>query len=155
MKSNFASTLAFLPLLAIVSAFEVSDVYKKTLGNSDCTRISLTEGHNLHATCINPGYGTPYDFDLDLNGCFANYLGTLNRVTNGKGGFAGSCSSCHLSGTKLICECSAGRGRGTKHNEVELADWNVIQVKEGCLTCGSTAGIEKRAAGKNARFFIV
>ncbi|KAI2627870.1 hypothetical protein GGS26DRAFT_122021 [Hypomontagnella submonticulosa] len=152
MKPTFASTLAFLPILTIVSAFEVSDVYKKTLGNSDCSRISLTKGHILHATCINPGYGTLYDFNLDLNGCFANYLGTLNHVTNG--GFAASCSSCHVSGTKLVCECSAGRGRGTKHNEVELADWNVIQVNDESLTCGSTAGIEKRAAGAQARFFV-
>ncbi|OTA57453.1 hypothetical protein K449DRAFT_424833 [Hypoxylon sp. EC38] len=154
MKTTFTSTLAFLPLLALVSAFEVSDVYKKTLGNSNCTDIHLTDGHVLHANCDNPGHGTFMDVDLDLNQCFANYLGTLNFTPNGHGGFGGSCSSCQIVDTKLTCQCSMGENRGTKYTEVELNDWNVIQVQEDSLSCDSHEGIEKRAIGKEARFFI-
>ncbi|KAI2467569.1 hypothetical protein F4781DRAFT_303411 [Annulohypoxylon bovei var. microspora] len=153
MKTNFASTLAFMPLLSIVSAMEVSDVYKKTLGNSDCANIHLTGNHVLHANCERPGYGTHTDYELDLNKCFANYLGTLNYIPNGNGGFGGSCSPCKMSGTKLVCECSVGRRHGTRHNEVELNDWNVIQIQDAELTCASTEGIEKRAVGKEARLF--
>ncbi|KAI0837043.1 hypothetical protein F5Y06DRAFT_90700 [Hypoxylon sp. FL0890] len=153
MKTNFKTTLAFVPLLAFVSASEVSDVYKKTLGNSDCTNIHLTGGHVLHANCENPGYGERMDFDLDLNGCFANYLGTLNHVPNGNGGFGGSCSSCQMIGTKLSCQCLIGGGHGTMHSEVELNDWDVIQVQQGLLTCGSSEGVEKRAIGREARSF--
>ncbi|KAI1137385.1 hypothetical protein F5Y05DRAFT_88151 [Hypoxylon sp. FL0543] len=154
MKTKFTSTLAFVPLLAFVSASEVSDVYKKTLGNSDCTNIRLTDGHVLRANCENPGYGQRMEFDLDLNKCFANYLGTLNHVPNGNGGFGGSCSPCQMIGTKLSCHCLIGGGRGTMHSEVELDDWNVIQVQQGLFTCGSTEGVEKRTVGKEARPFI-
>ncbi|KAI1105748.1 hypothetical protein F4804DRAFT_110881 [Jackrogersella minutella] len=152
MKTNFASALAFAPLLTVVSAYEISDVYKKTLGNSDCTNIHLTEGHVLRANCVNPGYNKHMDFNLDLNTCFANYLGTLNQVPNG--GFGGSCSPCAIDGTKLTCECSGGKGRSKRHNEVELNDWNVIQIQDGYLTCGNTDGLEKRASNKEARFFL-
>ncbi|KAI1414162.1 hypothetical protein F5Y13DRAFT_188689 [Hypoxylon sp. FL1857] len=154
MKANFSSTLAFVPLLALVSANEISDVYKKTLGNSDCTNIQLTEGHVLHANCENPGYGARADFELDLNECFANYLGTLNHVSHGNGGFAASCSPCQMIGTKLSCQCSIGRDRGTRHSEVELNDWTVIQIQQNLIVCGSTEGIEKRAIGKEAQFFM-
>ncbi|KAI1393008.1 uncharacterized protein F4822DRAFT_392833 [Hypoxylon trugodes] len=150
MKTNFASVLAFVPLLTIVTASEISDIYKKTLGNSDCTNIGLTDGHVLHATCTDPGVGKSADFDLELNDCFANYLGTLNHVTNG--GFAGSCHSCHMDGTKLTCDCSTGHG-SSKHNVVELNDWDVIQITEGSMYCGGTDGIEKRKLSKGSRFF--
>ncbi|KAI0149649.1 hypothetical protein F4776DRAFT_172816 [Hypoxylon sp. NC0597] len=154
MKTNFTSTLAFLPLLAFVSAFEVSDVYKKTLGNSACTNIHLTDGHVLHANCEDPGYGKRMDVDLDLNQCFANYLGTLNFAPHGNGGFGGSCSPCQMVGTKLTCQCLIGGNRGTKYSEVELNDWNVIQVEQDSISCASNEGIEKRAVGKQARSFI-
>ncbi|KAI1652993.1 hypothetical protein F4813DRAFT_285851 [Daldinia decipiens] len=151
MKTSFASTLAILPILTIVSAFEVADIYKTTLGKSDCTDIHLTEGHVLHANCVQPGYGSRADFQLDLNLCLANYLGSLNHVSNG--GFGGSCNPCRMDGTKLICECSIGAGLGTQHNEVELNDWDVIQVHDESLTCGTPVGLEMRDAGKSARSF--
>ncbi|KAI1806500.1 hypothetical protein F4811DRAFT_132393 [Daldinia bambusicola] len=150
MKTSIFSAVATLPLLTTVSAFEVADIYKTTLGSSDCTAIHLTEGRILRANCVKPGYGSRTDYSLDLNTCFANYVGSLNHVVNG--GFADSCTACHMDGTKLICECLVGADRGIKHNEVELNDWNLIQVNEESLGCGSTAGIERRA-GKGARFF--
>ncbi|KAI1459877.1 hypothetical protein F4805DRAFT_34505 [Annulohypoxylon moriforme] len=153
MKGNFVSTLAFMPLLAIVSAFEVSDVYKTDIGNCDCTDIHLIGNHLLHANCERPGYGLRMDYNLDLNKCFANYLGTLNYLPNGNGGFGGSCSPCQMNGTKLVCECSIGKGQGTRHNEVELNNWNVIQIQDDQLACGSTEGLEKRAVNKEAQFF--
>ncbi|OTB02674.1 hypothetical protein M426DRAFT_24461 [Hypoxylon sp. CI-4A] len=148
MKTAIASSLAFLPLLAITSAFEVSDTYKKSLGNSDCTSILLEDAHVLRATCTDPGPRTKVDLTLDLNTCFANYLGTLNHVPHGSGGFAESCKFCHLDRTSLVCECSAGAGHGLRHSAVELADWNVIQFTEGKLYCDSTEGLTKRAAGR-------
>ncbi|KAI0845701.1 hypothetical protein F5Y00DRAFT_164149 [Daldinia vernicosa] len=152
MKTSFASTtLAILPILATVSAFEVADIYKTTLGRSKCTDIHLTEGHVLHANCDKPGYGSRADYQLDLNSCLANYLGSLNHRANG--GFGGSCDPCHMDGTKLICECSIGAGLGTMHNEVELNDWDFIQVHDEILTCATPVGLEMRGTGKNARFF--
>ncbi|KAI0106863.1 hypothetical protein F4814DRAFT_72194 [Daldinia grandis] len=151
MKTSFASVLAILPILTTVSAFEVADIYKNTLGNSDCTDIHLTEGHVLHANCIRLGYNSRADFQLDLNSCLANYLGSLNQRSNG--GFGGSCNPCHMDGTKLICECSVGAGLGTRHNEVELDDWSFIQVHDDSLTCSSPVGLEMRGTGKSERFF--
>ncbi|KAI1474520.1 hypothetical protein K445DRAFT_20922 [Daldinia sp. EC12] len=152
MKTSVVSTLAILPILATVSAFEIADIYKKTLGNSDCTAIHLTEGRILRANCVKPGYGSRADYNLDLNTCFANYLGSLNHVTNG--GFSGSCAGCHMDGTKLICECLISPESGIKHNEVELDNWDLIQVNDDILTCGSdSVGLEMRGTGKAARFF--
>lgn len=151
MKTSFASTLAILPILTTISAFEVADIYKTTLGKSDCTDIHLTEGHVLHANCVKPGYGSRADFQLDLNSCLANYLGSLSHVSNG--GFSGSCKPCRIDGTKLICECSIDECLGTKHNEVELDDWDFIQVHEESLTCATLIGLEMRDTGKSARFF--
>ncbi|KAL7623604.1 hypothetical protein AAE478_005156 [Parahypoxylon ruwenzoriense] len=151
MKS-FSTTLVFIPVLTIVAASEISDIYKKGLGNSDCTNIHLTDRYTLHATCTNPGYGTSKDFSLNLNECFANYLGTLNHTPNG--GFGGSCSPCTTSGTELVCECQVGEGHGTRYNAVDLGDWNTIQLSDGKLSCSDTSGVEKRAKSKEARFFI-
>ncbi|KAI1372319.1 hypothetical protein F4677DRAFT_265039 [Hypoxylon crocopeplum] len=152
MKTNFASTLAFIPVLTVVSAFEVAEIYKKTLGNSDCTNIHLTDGHVLRATCTDPATRSRHDYDLDLNNCFANYLGTLDHTPHGD--FGPSCNSCHMSGTKLICECSAGAGRGTKHNEFELDNWWTVQINPDVMTCNMNTGIEKRSNGKEAQFFV-
>ncbi|KAI1463119.1 uncharacterized protein F4812DRAFT_463974 [Daldinia caldariorum] len=124
MKTSIVSAVAILPITT-VSAFEVADIYKTTLGSRA-------------------------DYSLDLNTCFANYVGSLNHVANG--GFADSCTGCHMDGTKLICECLVGADRGIKRNEVELDDWNLIQVNEESLGCGSTVGFE-RSVGKSARFF--
>ncbi|KAK6949637.1 hypothetical protein Daesc_009720 [Daldinia eschscholtzii] len=136
MKTSVVSTLAILPILTTVSAFEIADIYKKTLGNSDCTAIHLTEGRILRANCVKPGYGSR----------------SLNHVTNG--GFSGSCAGCHMDGTKLICECLISPESGIKHNEVELDNWDLIQVNDDILTCGSdSVGLEMRGTGKAARFF--
>ncbi|KAI8964619.1 hypothetical protein F5Y11DRAFT_79540 [Daldinia sp. FL1419] len=151
MKTSFVSALAILPILTTISAFEVADIYQKTLGNSDCTGIHLTDGHVLRANCVRAGYGSRMDYDLDLNSCFANYVGSLNHVANG--GFAGSCTDCHMHGTKLSCECLLGAGRGVKHTEYQLDAWDVIQIDDDTMNCDSTKGLEMRDAGKSARFF--
>ncbi|XDG08210.1 hypothetical protein ABKA04_007825 [Annulohypoxylon sp. FPYF3050] len=154
MKANFASTLAFMPFLAIVSAMEVSDVYKTDIGNCNCNNIHLTGNHVLNANCVRPGYGSRLNYSLDLNRCFANYLGTLNYIPEGNGDFGASCGPCKMNGTKLDCECEVGKGRGTRHNEVELNDYSVLQIRDDILTCDSTADIQKRAVNKEARFFL-
>ncbi|KAI1491709.1 hypothetical protein F5X96DRAFT_630121 [Biscogniauxia mediterranea] len=120
---------------------EISDSYKQTLSNPGCSDIRLEDGVVLKALCAatNPA---AKESSLDLNTCFANYGGSLTRVTNGQGGFAGSCTSCQLSGTKLACECSTGAGGRLKHNDVELDDWDVVQVNDaGGLQCASTFGL--------------
>ncbi|KAI0912841.1 hypothetical protein F4824DRAFT_499570 [Ustulina deusta] len=158
MKANLASTLAYLPLLAIVSAFAIPYYEKMSLSSAHCQNIRLTDGHVLHATCTNPAQDPaitePVDLSLDLDSCFANYLGTLNYVSDG--GFSSSCSACHLVDTKLVCECSVGQGLGTKHNEYELNYWRTIRLtlEDFNLQCGSTEGVEKRADNKEARPFV-
>ncbi|KAI0457017.1 hypothetical protein F5B21DRAFT_465249 [Xylaria acuta] len=157
MKASFASTLASLPLLVMVSAFELPWYEKMSLGAANCQNIHLTDGHVLHATCTNPAadpsYTKPVDLSLDLNDCFANYMGTLNYVSNG--GFGSSCSS-HLVGTKLVSKCSVGKDRGTKHNEYELNDWHTIRLtgQDFTMHCGGTEGLEKRVNNKEARPFV-
>ncbi|KAI8945630.1 hypothetical protein F4801DRAFT_115747 [Xylaria longipes] len=157
MKASFASTLASLPLLAIVSAFEVPWYEKLSLGDANCQNFHLKKTV-LHATCKNPARNPdeakPVDLSLDLNTCFANYLGTLNYVSDG--GYGSSCSWCHLVGTKLVCMCSVGGDGGTKYNEYELNNWRTIRLTGGDFTmhCGSTEGLEKRVDNKEARPFV-
>ncbi|KAI1501577.1 hypothetical protein F5X99DRAFT_428336 [Biscogniauxia marginata] len=170
MKISYspASTLLFLPFLSssipavanaqplfdlrtpsssFVGRMEIADIYKKTLLNAPCTKIRLTDRYVLRATCESI-MGPAVDTALDLNGCFANYLGSLARVRDGKGGFGGSCDSCELQGTKLACECRIGAeaNGGMRHSEVELDDWDVVQVNldTGLLQCMDTFGLEKR-----------
>ncbi|KAI2604136.1 uncharacterized protein GGS25DRAFT_449447 [Hypoxylon fragiforme] len=153
MKLNIASTLAFLPLITVISATEVAGFLKNTLGNSDCTNIRLDDGHVLRTTCTDPEYKNRTDVSLDLNGCFANYLGTLNHAYNGN--FAGSCSGCHMDKTKLVCECSKDESGCTKHTEYELSEWHTVQVNPGgILACDFNSGLEKRAKDKEARAFV-
>ncbi|KAI5925573.1 hypothetical protein F4810DRAFT_659155 [Camillea tinctor] len=119
---------------------EVSDIYKQTLTKPGCTNIRL-EGSTLKALCtaVNPA---AEESSLDLNTCFANYAGALTRVSDKQGGYAGSCSACQLSGTKLACECGVGAGGRAKHSEVELDDWETLQVNDaGALQCESTFGV--------------
>ncbi|KAI6090332.1 hypothetical protein F4821DRAFT_229090 [Hypoxylon rubiginosum] len=123
---------------------------KHSLGNSDFENFFLTDTYTLHATDNHNN-----DYTLDLNICFANYLGTLDHVTNLKGGFGGSCPSCAMNGTILSCECSMGEGLGTKHNEFQLDDWKTIQVAPGgILSCSDMPGVEKRLDNKSARLFV-
>ncbi|KAI0535177.1 hypothetical protein GGR58DRAFT_519640 [Xylaria digitata] len=158
MKASFASTLASLPFLATVLAFEIPWFEKLSITEAKCENIHLADGHVLHVSCKNPVWDPattkPEELTLDLNGCFANYMGTLNLVRDG--GFASSCESCHLDGTKLVCECSVGEGLGTKYTEYELDFWRTVRVEgpELQINCGGTEGLEKRVNNKNARPFI-
>ncbi|KAI1145040.1 hypothetical protein F4825DRAFT_444892 [Nemania diffusa] len=129
-----------------------------SLGFCGCQNLQLTDGHVLHGTCTNsgidPSYRVPVDLSLDLNNCFANYLGNLNHVSNG--GFSSTCSSCHMNGTKLACDCSIGKDLGRKHSEYELDDWRTIRMTSSDfnMDCGSTEGLEKRVDNKKARPFL-
>ncbi|KAI1755370.1 hypothetical protein F4782DRAFT_551621 [Xylaria castorea] len=155
MKTSFASTLASLPLLAIVSAFELPSYDKLSLGAAYCKNIHLTDGHVLQATCTNVAAEgmKAHDLSLDLNGCFANYMGTLNHVADG--GFGASCKSCKMVGTKLVCDCLVGDST-TKHTKYELDDWRTIRMggEDFTMSCGSTDGLEKRVENKEARPFV-
>lgn len=46
---------------------------------------------------------------LDLNNCLLNNFGNLGWLPNG--GYLGSCSGCHVSGSEYICNCGNGRGQ--------------------------------------------
>ncbi|KAF2967664.1 hypothetical protein GQX73_g5905 [Xylaria multiplex] len=158
MKASFASTLASLPFLAITLAFEVPWFSKLSLSQANCENLYLEDGHILHVTCTNPIWDPkttpPEDLTVNLNDCIANYMGTLNFAYNG--GFASSCESCKMDVKKLVCECSAGEGLGTKHTEFDLDNWRVIRLRAPVLqiSCGGSEGLEKRVDDKNALPFI-
>ncbi|KAI0441737.1 hypothetical protein F4803DRAFT_551867 [Xylaria telfairii] len=153
MKFIFTS----LSLLAVASAFELAWYDKIPLWQASCKNIVLTDGHVLRATCTNPAIdpatAQPTDLSIDLNTCFANYLGHLVYVPDG--GFGSSCNSL-LNGTKLIAECSAGQNQGSIYNEYELDDWHTIRMSGGdfVMQCGPMDGLEKRADNKQARPFV-
>ncbi|KAI0599695.1 hypothetical protein F4775DRAFT_591150 [Biscogniauxia sp. FL1348] len=149
LSLSTSRTLLFLPLIhalplsssPITARMEISDSYKQTLSNPGCTDIRLEDGSVLKALCAatNPAAS---ESALDLNACFANYGGALARVADGQGGFAASCTSCALRGTKLACDCGTGAAGRRKHSEVELDDWDVVQVNDaGALQCASTFGL--------------
>ncbi|KAI1184574.1 hypothetical protein F5B17DRAFT_433421 [Nemania serpens] len=171
MKATIAfSTLASLPLAALVSAFEVPGWEKMSLRDALCKNVHLTDKYVLNADCTNPYDPPPLQtrsISLDLNKCFANYLGTLNYVQDG--GFGASCDECHLEGGdayNLVCQCDMGDGTNKNMNTTyKLGDWKTVRIEgcAGCQYCGpcnlnpschSSDYIEKRSEDKKARNFL-
>ncbi|KAI5857365.1 hypothetical protein GGS23DRAFT_600853 [Durotheca rogersii] len=153
-----AAALVFIPILTGVDAMGLAQIFKNGLGNSDCSDIHLTDRYTLHAICKDPEHRNYKEFSLDLNACYANYLGTLNRVDGG-GGFGASCSPCSMSGTNLTCECAIDGSGATRHTEVDLGGWRAVQVANGQLSCSNMDSFdvepgEKRAVTKEAQFFV-
>ncbi|KAI6090788.1 hypothetical protein F4821DRAFT_255542 [Hypoxylon rubiginosum] len=146
MKTTFASLLAaILPALAIGQGTgnpsgNPSDDYSKQPLSISCNNIKLREGRYLDGDCLEPPswpeHGTASS-ELDLNGCLANYGGSLSYAR--PGGFADSCSDCvvHVDARSatLACECSKGQDKGTAHSEWDLEEWHYIQNTNGQLTC--------------------
>ncbi|KAI1196132.1 hypothetical protein F5X97DRAFT_325807 [Nemania serpens] len=166
MKATIA--LSTLASLALVSAFEVPFWEKMSLSSASCRNVHLTDKYVLNADCANPSDPPPMEWrgiSLDLNKCFANYLGTLNYVQDG--GFGASCSDCRLEGDNhdLVCQCDKGDGTGNKNTTYALSDWKTIRI-EGCAgcqycekcvlnpSCHYSDGIEKREEDKTARSFF-
>ena len=135
--------------------FEISPSGKMSLSSGGCTDITLEAAHILHANCkgwdgdsFHPDPNKPpkqaKKTQLDLDRCFVNNLGTLNRAY-GKGGYSGSCVACLIQdGTTLRCSCGTGlKQPELKTNFVNLDDWRTINVSPfGDLGCPNTNGIE-------------
>ncbi|KAI0401139.1 hypothetical protein F4802DRAFT_601413 [Xylaria palmicola] len=164
MKATTASQLASLALYSLVSAFEVPLWEKMSLSDAHCEDINLTDSYILHARCVSvssPSWdlnSPPKDISLDLNKCFANYMGTLNFVPDG--GFGTSCPECTIDDKKnLVCKCGIGAGMGYKETTQGLNDWRIIRVaglgnSEIEMSCHQDIGIQKRADDKEARPFV-
>ncbi|KAI0104738.1 hypothetical protein GGR51DRAFT_572681 [Nemania sp. FL0031] len=152
MKAARASSLLFLSLFANVLAMEIPFYEKQSLTDANCENIQIKDNHILTATCTEKDFSMPFTVDasLDLNDCFANYMGTLKLVYQG-GGFSSSCDKIGLvNKTKLVADCGKGKenGGGTIHNEYELDNWRVIRLglSHFNMSCSSTEGIEKKEA---------
>ncbi|KAI0415729.1 hypothetical protein F5X98DRAFT_345852 [Xylaria grammica] len=73
---------------------------------------------------------------LDLNGCLANYKGTLNGVLDG--GFGASCPNCDLDATyKLTCDCETGSNNETMKTSFDLSYWRAVRLSDD----GGSVGI--------------
>ncbi|KAI1159472.1 hypothetical protein F5B18DRAFT_655590 [Nemania serpens] len=145
MKATIA--LSTLASLALVSAYEVAPVEKMSLRDALCKNQPI---------------------NLDLNQCFANYLGTLNYVQDG--GFGSSCDECYVDDSddtkyNLVCQCDTGAD-STMNTTYALGDWKTIRI-QGCLGCQACSKecnlaigchnsdyIEKRAEDKIALPFL-
>lgn len=134
----------------IKERMELSPWNKMSLGNGGCSDISLEADHILHANCkgyvSEDPYGPPQKakkVQLDLNKCFVNNLGTLNRAY-GRGGYAGSCVACLVQDKTLRCSCKTGlKEPELKTNFINLDDWRTILVSpNGDLGCPDTSGVE-------------
>lgn len=140
----------------IENRFEMADSSKMSL-SAGCKNIDLISNHILKATCHGPavthhvdknGNVQPNlswrDVELDLNLCFANYRGTLNRDYN-KGGFSSSCEACVIvEGMKLRCACKTGWEEPKyKTTFAELDNWRTVHVgDDGSLDCANKDGLE-------------
>lgn len=121
-----------------------------SLSTGTCSDISLEDDHILHASC--KGYVSPdprmppkkaKKAQLDLDQCFVNSLGTLNRVYSG-GGYSASCVACLIQDLTLRCSCETGlKQPELKTNFVNLDDFRTIHVStDGDLSCPDSTGIE-------------
>ncbi|KAI6090789.1 hypothetical protein F4821DRAFT_255543 [Hypoxylon rubiginosum] len=78
-----------------------------------------------------------WDYEFDLNNCLANYEGVLHWVTNGGGGYNGSCTTCQLDGdTVMTCYCSVNdQGKGQSAS-IDLKNCRYIWWENAELHCG-------------------
>lgn len=103
------------------------------LGSAQCQNVRLTDKYVLQADCTSPSSAPPdklsrTHLNLDLNNCFANYKGTLNRAKPG-GGFGASCPSCTLDDKYTMhCDCETGNGNETMKTEYDLNNWHPVRI---------------------------
>jgi hypothetical protein len=99
---------------------------------SSCALAQLQAGQVLAANCVNSSQAL-VPSTLDLSSCLTNSNGTLGWQNNG--GFAGSCSSCQLTGgSQLSCQCNNVSAQGVSTSIDLTANINNC---DGVLTCGA------------------
>lgn len=155
-----APAAAFAGTAILEDRFEMSPMSTMSLSSGGCKNLDLIDNHILKASCTgwvtqgapkdsnSPPEEAPKtyrDVQLDLDLCFANYAGTLNRAYN-KGGFSHSCEACVLveGGMKLRCACKTGLAKPKwKTTFAGLDDWKTIHVNyNGDLDCNNQDGTE-------------
>jgi hypothetical protein len=104
---------------------------------ASCALAQLQAGQVLAANCPSAS-GALAPTWLDLNSCLTNTNGALAWQNNG--GFAGSCSSCQVTGgAQLTCQCNNVSAQGVSTSIDLTANINNCN---GVLTCGACgAGI--------------
>ncbi|KAJ3578668.1 hypothetical protein NPX13_g1892 [Xylaria arbuscula] len=148
-----ATISALLPLLSfsVATPIVVPCTYRQALSQG-CINVKITDDLILEADCKStsnyPGDHPRKHASIDLNGCFANYKGTLNAAQ--PGGFGASCSNCSLDDKyTLHCDCATGSGTQTMKTSYDLSYWRTVHVfyadgsDDPVMGCAGDAGIDE------------
>ncbi|KAJ7637209.1 Cyanovirin-N [Mycena rosella] len=106
---------------------------------SSCSGTSLNSNAVLTSNC-GDGSGGTITSSIALNGCIANANGAL--VARAAGGFTGSCTGSHLSGTTLLSTCTTASG-GKVSASIDLSKTVNLNIIFGSLMRASRSSFDQ------------